>query len=112
MILPSLATLLLDSGIWIALFCAAIGLGFAYYLIRKVIAYSPGNDRMQQIAGAIQEGAKAYLNRQILSVGLIAAVIFVILIFAKGIFTALGFLIGAAGALAAGYMRMRVAGCA
>jgi len=109
MILPSLATLLLDFGVWLALVCAAIGLGFAYYLIRKVIAYSPGNDRMRQIAGAIQEGAKAYLNRQILSVSLIAALIFVILIFAKGIFTAVGFLIGAACSLAAGYIGMRVA---
>ena len=40
---------------------------------------------MRQIAGAVQEGAKAYLNRQITSVGLIAAVIFVILIFTRGI---------------------------
>ena len=109
MILPSLATLLLDLGVWFALVCAAIGLGFAYYLIRKVIASSPGNERMRQIAGAIEEGAKAYLNRQILSVGLIAALIFIILIFAKGIFTALGFLIGAACSLAAGYIGMRVA---
>jgi K(+)-stimulated pyrophosphate-energized sodium pump len=109
MILPSLATLLLSSGVWLALVCAGIGLGFAYYLIRKVIACSPGNERMLQIAGAIQEGAKAYLNRQILSVGLIAAVIFVILIFAKGFFTAFGFLIGAGCSLAAGYIGMRIA---
>jgi K(+)-stimulated pyrophosphate-energized sodium pump len=99
----------MDFGVWLALICAGIGLGFAAYLIRKVIAYSPGNERMRQIAGAIQEGAKAYLNRQILSVGLIAAVIFVILIFAKGIFTALGFLIGAACSMAAGYIGMRIA---
>src|ERR1700737_2773135 len=109
MILPSLATLLVNSGVWLALVCAGIGLGFAYYLIRKVIACSPGNERMIRIAGAIQEGAKAYLNRQILSVGLIAAVIFVILIFAKGFFTAFGFLIGAGCSLAAGYIGMRIA---
>jgi len=109
MILPSLATSLLDLGIWLALVCAGIGLVFAYFLIRKVIAYSPGSERMRQIAAAIQEGAKAYLNRQILSVGLIAAVIFVVLIFAKGIFTSLGFLIGATCSLAAGYIGMRIA---
>ena len=109
MIVPSLATSLMDFGVWLALICAGIGLGFAAYLIRKVIAYSPGNERMRQIAGAIQEGAKAYLNRQIVSVSLIAAVIFVILIFAKGIFTALGFLIGAACSMAAGYIGMRIA---
>ena len=47
MILPSLATLLLDLGIWSALVCAGIGLVFAYFLIRKVIAYSPGNEQMK-----------------------------------------------------------------
>jgi K(+)-stimulated pyrophosphate-energized sodium pump len=109
MILPNLAMLLVDSSVWLALICAGIGLGFAYYLIRKVVACSPGNERMRQIASAIEEGAKAYLNRQILSIGLIAAVIFVILIFAKGFFTAFGFLIGAACSLAAGYIGMRVA---
>jgi K(+)-stimulated pyrophosphate-energized sodium pump len=109
MIVPFLATLLLRSGVWLALLCALVGLGFAYYLIRWVIASSPGNERMRQIASAIQEGAKAYLNRQITSVSLIAAVIFVILIFTKGFYTAVGFLIGAACSMAAGYIGMRIA---
>jgi K(+)-stimulated pyrophosphate-energized sodium pump len=106
---PSLGTLLLDSGIWLALLCAIGGLGFAYYLIRSILATSPGNDRMKQIASAIEEGAKAYLNRQIISIGLIAVVIFVILIFAKGFYTSLGFLIGAVCSLGAGYIGMRIA---
>jgi K(+)-stimulated pyrophosphate-energized sodium pump len=109
MIVPFLATLLLRSGVWLALLCALVGLGFAYYLIRLVISCSPGNERMRQIAGAVQEGAKAYLNRQIASVGLIAAIIFVILIFAKGFYTSFGFLIGAACSMAAGYIGMRIA---
>ena len=109
MIELSLATLLLDSGVWLALLCAMVGLGFAYYLIRSILSSSPGNDRMQQIASAIEEGAKAYLNRQIISIGLIAAVIFVILIFAKGFYTSLGFLVGAICSLGAGYVGMRIA---
>jgi K(+)-stimulated pyrophosphate-energized sodium pump len=109
MISPFLSTLLLRSGVWLALLCALVGLGFAYYLIRLVISCSPGNERMRQIAGAVQEGAKAYLNRQIASVGMIAAIIFVILIFAKGFYTSFGFLIGAACSMAAGYVGMRVA---
>ena len=64
---------------------------------------------MRQIAGAVQEGAKAYLNRQIASVGLIAAIIFVILIFTRGFYTSFGFLIGAACSMAAGYVGMRIA---
>src|SRR6202049_855846 len=109
MIVPFFATLLLRSGIWLALLCALVGLGFAYYLIRRVISCSPGNERMRQIASAVEEGAKAYLNRQITSVSLIAAVIFVILIFTKGFYTSIGFLIGAACSMAAGYIGMRIA---
>src|SRR6478672_1568091 len=109
MIVPFLATVLLQSGVWLALLCALVGLGFAYYLIRWVISCSPGNDRMVQIAGAVEEGAKAYLNRQLISVGLIAAAIFVILIFFRGFYTSIGFLVGAACSMAAGYIGMRIA---
>jgi K(+)-stimulated pyrophosphate-energized sodium pump len=106
---PLLSTFLLASGVWLALLCALVGLGAAYYLVRLVISCSPGNERMLQIAGAVQEGAKAYLNRQLISVGLIAAVIFVILIFVRGLYTGVGFLLGAACSMAAGYIGMRIA---
>ena len=109
MMSPFLSTFLLGSGVWLALLCALVGLGFAYYLVRSVISCSPGNDRMRQIASAVEEGAKAYLHRQLVSVGLIAAVIFVILIFARGFYTSIGFLVGAACSMAAGYIGMRIA---
>ena len=110
MIVPSLAiTFLLQSGVWLALLCALVGLAAAYYLIQVIIAQPSGNDRMRQIANAIQEGAKAYLNRQIRTVSIIAIIIFVLLIFVRDFYTALGFLIGAACSLAAGYIGMRVA---
>ena len=64
---------------------------------------------MRQIASAVEEGAKAYLHRQLVSVGLIAAVIFVILIFARGFYTSIGFLLGGAYSMAAGYIGMRIA---
>ena len=109
MMSPFLSTFLLGSGVWLALLCALMGLGFAYYLVRLVISCSPGNDRMRQIASAVEEGAKAYLHRQLVSVGLIAAVIFVILIFARGFYTSIGFLLGGAYSMAAGYIGMRIA---
>src|ERR1700757_1634535 len=110
MIAPCLATSFpLDTGIWISLICALIGLGAALYLIKMIVGYSPGNDTMRRIAGAIEEGAKAYLNRQILSVSIIAVVIFFVLGFTRDFFTAFGFLIGAACSMAAGYIGMRVA---
>jgi K(+)-stimulated pyrophosphate-energized sodium pump len=110
MIVPALAVNFpLSAGIWIALICALCGLGAAIYLIKMIVGYSPGNEKMRQIAGAIQEGAKAYLNRQILSVSVIAVIIFFILGFTRDFFTAFGFLIGAACSMAAGYTGMRIA---
>ncbi|MBV9104636.1 MAG: sodium-translocating pyrophosphatase [Verrucomicrobia bacterium] len=106
---PFFLTFLSNSGVWLALLCGLVGLGFAYYLVRSVISCSAGNDRMIQISGAVEEGAKAYLHRQVVSVGLIATVIFVILVFARGFYTSLGFLLGAACSMAAGYIGMRIA---
>jgi K(+)-stimulated pyrophosphate-energized sodium pump len=108
-VLPLATSFLLQTGIWFALICAVIGLGAASYLIRLILAQSPGNDRMQQIASAIEEGAKAYLNRQIISVSIIAVVIFVLLAFTRDLFTAAGFCIGAICSMSAGYVGMRVA---
>ncbi|MBV8228334.1 MAG: sodium-translocating pyrophosphatase [Verrucomicrobia bacterium] len=107
--IPLFSTFLLGSGVWLALICALVGLGAAYFLVRLVISFPPGNERMLQIAAAVQEGAKAYLNRQLVSVGIIAAVIFVILIFARGAYTAVGFLLGATCSMAAGFIGMRIA---
>jgi K(+)-stimulated pyrophosphate-energized sodium pump len=64
---------------------------------------------MRRIAGAIQEGAKAYLNRQLVAVSVIAVIIFFLLGFTRDFFTALGFLIGATCSMSAGYIGMRVA---
>ena len=50
-----LALTILRSGIWLSMLCALAGLGFAFFLIRSILSASPGNERMQQIAGAIQE---------------------------------------------------------
>jgi len=86
-VLSSATSFLLQTGIWFALICALIGLAAAFYLVRLIFAQSPGNDRMQQIAAAIEEGAKAYLNRQIISVSIIAVVIFILLAFTRDCLT-------------------------
>jgi K(+)-stimulated pyrophosphate-energized sodium pump len=89
--------------------CAAAGLVFAFFLIFPVIKSSPGNARMQEIAGAIQEGAKAYLNRQVITISAIAVVIFILLFIWKDHATSAGFLVGAACSLSAGFIGMRIA---
>ncbi len=104
-----LAFSILTSGVSLAMLCAAVGLVFAFVLILSVIKASPGNARMQEIAGAIQEGAKAYLNRQVVTISSIAAVIFVLLFFFKDHASAVGFVVGAACSLSAGFIGMRIA---
>ena len=104
-----LALDLLHSGVPFALVCALVGLGFAFLLIGKIMRCSPGNERMREISGAIQEGAKAYLHRQVVSISRIALVLFVLLFFFKDHATAVGFMIGAVCSLAAGYIGMRIA---
>src|SRR5437870_3387955 len=108
MTLP-LAFDILQSGVRLSLICAVVGLGCAFLLITVILRCSPGNERMRQISGAVQEGAKAYLNRQVITISAIAAVIFILLFFFKDHPTAVGFVIGAFCSLAAGYIGMRLA---
>ena len=104
-----LALTILDSGVQLSMFCAVIGLAFALFLIRAVIRKSAGNERMRQISAAVQEGAKAYLNRQVITISAIAVIIFVLLFVFKDHPTAIGFVIGAFCSLSAGFIGMRIA---
>ena len=89
--------------------CAAVGLGYAFYLIKTIMASPAGNDRMKQIAGAIEEGAKAYLGRQVRSITVVAVVVAVLVAWFKDMPTAVGFVLGAVCSLAAGFIGMRLA---
>ena len=100
---------LLSSGISISLLLAAVGLACAFYLIKLIMAAPAGDGRMKEVAGAIQEGARAYLNRQVTTIGIIAVVIFLLSAYFKGWPTAIGFLVGAVCSLAAGFIGMRIA---
>ena len=97
-----------DSGVIIALVCAGLAVVYGAITSRQLLALSPGNARMQEISGAIQEGARAYLNRQYAVIAAIAAVLFVVLIFLQDIEVAIGFLIGGVLSGAAGYIGMNV----
>src|SRR4029077_13070381 len=100
---------ILQSGVRLSLICAVVGLGCAFVLIAVILRSSPGNERMRQISGAVQEGAKAYLNRQVMSISVIAVVVFVLLFFFKDHASAVGFVIGAFCSLSAGFIGMRIA---
>src|SRR6266496_2094334 len=100
---------ILNSGVPLSMLFAAVGLVFAFLLIITGIRRSPGNEKMQQISAAVQEGAKAYLHRQVVTISAIAVIIFLLLFFFKDRPTAIGFVIGAFCSLAAGYIGMRIA---
>ena len=100
---------ILDSGVPLSMVCAVIGVAFAFFLVIAIMRHSPGNEKMQEISAAVQEGAKAYLNRQVRTISVVAVVIFILLFFFKDHPTAIGFVIGAFCSLAAGFIGMRVA---
>jgi K(+)-stimulated pyrophosphate-energized sodium pump len=95
----------------IEIYCAlvgAVGVIFALVLASVVKSAPAGDEKMGEIAGAIKEGAIAYLNRQLKSVFIAAAVIVIIIGVFLGITNAIGFIIGATASYVAGYIGMRV----
>jgi K(+)-stimulated pyrophosphate-energized sodium pump len=85
-----------------------IGVLFSIILATVVKSAPAGSEKMQAIANAIKEGAIAYLNRQMKSMGIAGAVIFIVIFFTMGAKTAMGFFIGAVASFMAGYIGMRV----
>ncbi|MGM0454448.1 MAG: sodium/proton-translocating pyrophosphatase, partial [Thermodesulfobacteriota bacterium] len=95
----------------IPLTCTLIGaLGIIYSLIvAGMIKTAPtGTEKMVEIANAIQEGAIAYLNRQLKTILIVGIAIFIIIFFSLGTTTAVGFAVGAVASYLAGYIGMRV----
>ncbi|WP_193170586.1 sodium-translocating pyrophosphatase [Nisaea nitritireducens] len=88
--------------------CGVAALLYGLWAIRSVLAADAGSARMQEIAGAIQEGAAAYLNRQYTTIGIVGIVVAVILGLTLGMTVAVGFIIGAILSGAAGYIGMHV----
>ena len=91
-----------------ALNCAVLALLYGIFAGRSVLAAGAGSERMLEIAGAIQEGAAAYLNRQYSTIGIVGLAVAIVLAVTLGLWVAGGFVIGAVLSGAAGYIGMHV----
>jgi K(+)-stimulated pyrophosphate-energized sodium pump len=96
----------LESYLIFAVACSVAALVYGGWSIKWVLAQPSGNDRMREIAAAIQQGAQAYLNRQYTTIAIVGVVLFLVLGFVLNWPTALGFLFGAVLSGLAGYTGM------
>ncbi|MFW0838176.1 MAG: sodium-translocating pyrophosphatase [Candidatus Komeilibacteria bacterium] len=98
----------MTDGLLFSLLASIVAIVYGFVLAKMISKKPAGSDRMREIAGAIQTGAKAYLNRQYRTIAIIAVVLFILLWIALGIATALGFIVGAFLSALAGYIGMNV----
>jgi K(+)-stimulated pyrophosphate-energized sodium pump len=103
-----LSSFLTNHGVVVALVCAACAVAYGLVTTRALLALSAGNERMQSISLAVQQGARAYLNRQYTTIAGVGVLLFIALIFIQNIAVACGFAIGGILSGAAGYIGMNV----
>ncbi|HEX6117247.1 MAG TPA: sodium-translocating pyrophosphatase [Solirubrobacterales bacterium] len=98
-----------DYGVIFALVCAGAAVLYGALITRRLLAKSPGNERMQEISGAVQEGAQAYLRRQYTIIAVVAVPLAILLWIVQGdVLPAIGFVIGGTLSGAAGFIGMNL----
>jgi K(+)-stimulated pyrophosphate-energized sodium pump len=97
-----------EFALWIAIGAGVLAILYGVFSAQWILKQPAGNERMQVIAQAIQEGAGAYMNRQYFTIGVVGIVLFIVLVMALGVATGVGFAIGAIFSGLAGYIGMFV----
>ena len=103
-----MSSFLTHHGVLIALICAGAAVAYGVLTSRALLALSPGNETMRTISAAVQEGARAYLNRQYTVIAGVGVLLFILLIPIQNIRVAIGFAIGGFLSASAGYIGMNV----
>ena len=98
----------MSTGVIFALLCAVAAVAYGIVSTSWIMAKPTGNDRMREIAAAVQAGAKAYLNRQYMTIGIVGVLLFIVIWWFLGGATAGGFAVGAILSGLAGYIGMNV----
>ena len=97
-----------ELALWLSIGAGVLAVLYGAFSTQWILKQPAGNDRMQEISAAIQEGAKAYMNRQYFTIGVVGVVLAIVLAVALDIATAFGFVIGAVFSGLAGYIGMYV----
>ncbi len=92
----------------IVIFCGVISVIYGFISSKQILSASAGDDKMQEIASAIQIGAKAYLNRQYTTIAIVGVIVLILISFLFSIWVGLGYVIGATLSGAAGYVGMLI----
>ncbi|HZL47640.1 MAG TPA: sodium-translocating pyrophosphatase [Solirubrobacteraceae bacterium] len=103
-----MSSFLTNHGVVVALVCAACAVVYGLVTTRSLLALSPGNEKMQSISLAVQQGARAYLNRQYTSIAVVGVIVFIALAIGLNIAVACGFAIGGLLSGSTGYIGMNV----
>ena len=98
----------MSEGLLLSIISAFAALAYGAWSYKWILNKPTGNDRMREIAAAVQEGAQAYLNRQYTTISIVGAILFVAILIGLDLLTAIGFAIGALCSAGAGYIGMNI----